>query len=423
MRMRVTLAFLLILGPFLLASSHLVINLSRNSSGTEAKLLIEKVIQGARSYLDHPNWKERLTTFVSSPNVQSRGMGAIVVDRHGDRLWSSAKNAPGWPNPPEFSTARLPSEKGVLYVSFGDFAEDHASRLRDLLTLSSIALVALCLGAWLLVGKTLSPIRALARQAATASADHPDVQLVSPSQDSEMRELVSTLNGFLGRIQEASDEKTRFYAAASHELRTPLQALSGQLEVALSQPRSAEDYHVALKEAHGQTQRLTSLVESVLLLHQLQGPRAAAVETVCLAAEIEETLESLSPLLEAKKAKLARHLDSGLKVQAVTMHMHVLIRNLLENAAKYCGDGGAVSIDLQFEGGAPRLMIKNDCAHDIDVTRLFEPFYRLDASRSTKSGGNGLGLAICQAVVKANGWSISLSREGEWIVASVRFVS
>ncbi|MBC8065124.1 MAG: sensor histidine kinase, partial [Chlorobia bacterium] len=99
--------------------------------------------------------------------------------------------------------------------------------------------------------------------------------------------------------------------------------------------------------------------------------------------------------------------------------------NLLENAAKYGREGGLLSITLEQVDGHPRLHIENTVVEgpDIPVDRLFEPFYRQDASRSAKLGGNGLGLAICRAVAKANGWEIALRAEGSRILAQVEFLS
>lgn len=283
------------------------------------------------------------------------------------------------------------------------------------LLLTTAAMAAFAVGAWLLVGRTLSPIRALAHQAASARAEDPGVRLVAPSPDGEMQELVETLNDFLGRMQEASAEKGRFYAAASHELRTPLQALSGHLEVALSQPRTQAEYEAALQEALTQTQRLTSLVEGILLLHHLQGQAPIEKDAVAMDEVIREILEGLEPLMEARELQLTLHL-SPVEVSAVPTHAAIIARNLLENAAKYGHLGGCLEVTLREQ----TLTIENDAPDGpLDVARLLEPFYRLDASRSTKSGGNGLGLAICQAVAQANGWSLTLSAEKGKIVAMV----
>jgi two-component system heavy metal sensor histidine kinase CusS len=282
--------------------------------------------------------------------------------------------------------------------------------------------LAVGLGSWLVVGRTLSPIRALSRQAAAASANDAETRLVPPSQDLEMSELVSTLNGFLDRIRDASEEKARFYAAASHELRTPLQALSGHLEVALAQPRTADDYQATVQEALVQTHRLVSLVEAILLLHQLQSTVHAVPGPVCLSAEIEDQIQSIQPLLEARQLRLRVCIEPEVIVPSIPMHVSVLVRNLLENAAKYSVESGDLNVSLAVSSGRAAFRIENQVgALSIDRARLYEPFYRLDASRSARSGGNGLGLAICRAVANANGWNLNIDLERSAVVANVEF--
>ena len=91
-----------------------------------------------------------------------------------------------------------------------------------------------------MVGRTLSPIDRLSRQAAAASVESLDVRLAAPSRDAEVVRLVATLNGLLQRLSDAAESRGRFYAAASHELRNPLQALLGHVEVTLDKERDRE---------------------------------------------------------------------------------------------------------------------------------------------------------------------------------------
>jgi signal transduction histidine kinase len=244
-------------------------------------------------------------------------------------------------------------------------------------------------------------------------------KLVAPSQDAEIKDLVTTLNDFLTRMEEASAEKGRFYAAASHELRNPLQALAGHLELALSQPRSNGEYEETVQEALVQTQRLTSMMESVLLLHQLQGRMAAGKLAVPVGPVVQEVIGSLGPLIETRELEMSLSLEPGVCVQSVPMHAHVIVRNLIENAVKYAREGGCIRVNLS----STQLKIENELSEGVALAadRLFEPFYRQQASRSTKSGGNGLGLAICLAVAKTNGWTLELGQIGQFVVADLHF--
>src|SRR5262249_28045507 len=153
-------------------------------------------------------------------------------------------------------------------------------------------------GVWLLVGRTLQPIRGLARQADAASAASLEVQLKPPSEDAELVELVATFNRLLERLTRPRAARGRFYAAASHELRTPLQALSGHLELALTRPRTSDEYQSVVEEAFGQTRRLMRLVRELLLLNQLhQQASTPPAEPVDLAETVEGILFQLRPAL------------------------------------------------------------------------------------------------------------------------------
>jgi signal transduction histidine kinase len=368
--------------------------------------------------LTRPDWRASLSAIFDTPTLRERQIGALVADHHGTVLWRTAEYAPAWP-PDKDSTLSEKNGPLVLYVSLPEAMFEHERRLHALFLLSGAAVIAFGFASWLLVGRTLSPIRALAHQASNASVDEVGTRLASPSQDAEMLQLVDTLNGFLGRMEESSQQKAHFYAAASHELRTPLQALSGHLEVALAQPREATEYQAALREAHGQSQRLVSLVDAILLLHRLQGVPPEHREPACLTRAVEETLDILQPLIEARNLRLEVHLQENQRVISVPMHLNVLVRNLLENAARYGLEGGTLEVCLE----AGRLKIENEVGDGVvlDPEKLFEPFHRAEASRSAKLGGNGLGLAICQAVAKANGWSLSLLQQGRWVTALVEF--
>jgi signal transduction histidine kinase len=297
-------------------------------------------------------------------------------------------------------------------------------RFHAVLLLSVAAFVVLlaAAGAWVLVGRTLSPIASLSRQADTASVDSLRVRLEEPSDDSEIVGLVATLNGLLARLSETAAAKGRFYSAASHELRTPLQALSGHLELALTADRTNGEYKAAVEEAYKQTRRVISLVRDLLLLYQLE---AAAPTPTCepgnLASVCQEVLHQYQPLIERRGLRVEGHLPADAAFFAPPTHMEVLVRNLIENAVRYADQGGEITVDLSPHSGAIALVVFNQFSPKPgwDADRLFEPFGRLDSSRSPKTGGTGLGLAICKAVAHANQWKLTLQQDPDGVRATL----
>jgi signal transduction histidine kinase len=291
--------------------------------------------------------------------------------------------------------------------------------------LSLIVIGAAAVGTWLMAGRVLLPIRQLARQTSNASAQHMTVRLETPSKDAEMTDLVDTLNGLLDRVYQEAELKGRFYAAASHELRTPLQALSGHLELSLSRKRSAEEYEEVVKESYIQARRLISLTQSLLFLHQVDSRTDANQETVNLTDACESALEMTHSQMMKRNLKLEESIQSNIQVLAVPSHAEVLARNLIENASKYATEGGVIGIALKTVDGEVVLEVENDFPDSIKIAtqNIFQPFYRDDTSRNSKTGGNGLGLAICRAITVANGWEVEITQDGGKIRAIVNFGS
>lgn len=312
----------------------------------------------------------------------------------------------------------------VLGLDWHHTEEELRDRITIIFAVGLCGVLAAGLGAWILVGRTLLPIRHLSEQAGAAAPDALHVRLESPSQDAEIVGLVATLNGLLDRLAKTAAAKGHFYAAASHELRTPLQALSGHLEVALSRPRSADDYHAALDEAYAQTRRLISLVGELLVLNQLDGPAPPSIrEPVSLSEVCERALQQLLPVITERGLRLAISIHEDGEVMAPRPQAEMLLRNIIDNAVHYASPGGKVSVSLQESPGHVSIEVFNECPPlpDWDPEALFEPFHREDASRSRVTGGNGLGLAICRAIALANGWGLSLAHDGAGVRASLDF--
>jgi signal transduction histidine kinase len=270
--------------------------------------------------------------------------------------------------------------------------------------------------AWALVGRTISPIAALSRQAQTAGADTLQVRLTAPSNDAEISDLVVTLNGLLGRLCDTAAAQGRFYAAASHELRTPLQALSGHLEVAMSRPdRTREEYRQTLAEALTQTARLTALVKELLLLNQIEtAQRPPPSECVALDDLLLSVCRPLETAIAGRRLVIADDVDAAGECRVPPLHLEILLRNLVENAVKYATAGSTISVHARQNSSRCRIEITN-ATEPLDPAvqaRLGEAFYRPDASRMAATGGNGLGLAICRAVCAANGWSLEIEPDG-----------
>ena len=365
-------------------------------------------------------------------SLKMEGLALLLVDARGEVLRKSQSAAPAWPRRYKdgWRIRALPYGAKTIVIGFY-WRKSELVLKREavvLLVLSLCVVPASAFGAWWLVGRTLSPIHSLSQQARRAAVtDSLHQRLMAPSQDAEVVELVATLNALLTSVGKTAEARGRFYAAASHELRTPLQALSGHLEVALSRERSRDEYKTATEEASRQTQRLSALVQGLLLLNQLDRPTPDSLprEPVDLADVCRRLLTQFQPLIDRRNLQVSSNLEPLVELMAFPQHAEMLIRNLLENALKYAASGGCVTLRLlsSTDGTSLELFNAFPAQPQLDTAALFEPFYRPDEARTSEAGGNGLGLAICRAIATANGWQITLDQSGDGVRALVKFSS
>lgn len=349
-------------------------------------------------------------------------VAVIIVNPQGRVVAHSDPLTTSWPLSRQWRSNNFEYKGYTLAVAlpWSAIREHLRERTQVLLLMGAAVVLFSSMGAWLLVGRTLSPLDGLARQASAASTESLLVQLQTPSSDAEMVRLVDTLNDLLGRLAQTAQAQGRFYAAASHELRTPLHSLSLLQEVALSRPRSAQEYADALAQSHAQTQRLTRLVQDLLLLNQLEMDSSHPEPVLLDLADIcEGELAHLQPLITQKGLRVSAPLPPTCELTAPWSHVTMLLRNLMENAVKYARSGGSIEVSTTPE----RVRIWNECEVDakFDPEKYFEPFYRPDAARNSQTGGNGLGLSICCATCETNGWQLHLSVENGGISATVQF--
>ncbi len=442
MRSRMTLQFVLLLIPFLIGTSYMVVMISTGAADREARKSFDLLKDRAMAQMKapdgslNPDWILKLDQLVEGTTFRQNQVGIVVRDRSDTVKYVSSINRP--PDfmlmPPEkrpdnmrdlFQKWRISGDRFKQFrVAIVAKRKPIDSTLPATLAgLSAVIIGAAAFGTWFMVGRVLSPIRQLARQTSVASADHLTVRLETPSKDAEMIDLVDTLNGLLDRVYQEAELKGRFYAAASHELRTPLQALSGHLELSLSRKRTAEEYEAVVKESYVQARRLISLTQSLLFLHQIDSRTNANQESVNLSDACESALEMMYSQMQNRRLKLEESIQPNIDIQAVPSHAEVLARNLIENASKYATEGGLISIKLYSLDDHVVLEVANEFSQDIKINtdNIFQPFYRDDTSRNSKTGGNGLGLAICRAITTANGWEVGLVQRDGMISATVNF--
>jgi len=299
--------------------------------------------------------------------------------------------------------------------------DDSITKLALLLVVAvPAAAVAAGAGGWLLAGKALHPVGRLTSEAALISADRLDERVAVPPARDELGRLASTLNAMLDRIERGVQQQQRLVADASHELRTPLAVMRSEIDVQLRAPQLLPaEVREVLESVNEEIERMRRTLENLLILARIdEGRLDLLYAPQRLDRLVGEVTAKLRPMARAKAIDLSVEGD-GVEVLADGPRLELVVTNLVDNAIKYTGRGGAVRVRLWRHQRDAGLTV-SDTGPGIPteaLPRLFDRFYRADAARSRTEGqgGSGLGLAICREIATAHGgrlWAESEPGEG-----------
>jgi signal transduction histidine kinase len=275
-----------------------------------------------------------------------------------------------------------------------------------LVGLVPIVLVIAGIGGYAIAGRALAPVDRMTRIVQETTLRNLDRRLDVPMADEELRRLAVTFNDMLGRMQAGVADLTRLTAEASHELRTPVSLVRTTAEVALSRPRSTDEYREALEDVLGHAVRMSSLVGNLLALARadagVETGEPARVDVARLARELGQDFRST---VLARSLGLVVAADTPVHVMGDAASLRRLLVILLENAVAYTPAGGR--IDLSVTGGArspsaTAVVDVFDTGIGLDSSereRVFDRFYRGAAAREHVAEGSGLGLSIARAIV------------------------
>ncbi|MBI4832345.1 MAG: HAMP domain-containing protein [Candidatus Lindowbacteria bacterium] len=280
-----------------------------------------------------------------------------------------------------------------------------------------VALLLSLVGGWLLAGRTLSPISQMASQATRISAENLSNRLPVIEPRDELSQLAMVFNETFSRLERSFEQMRNFTFDASHELRTPLTAIRATGEVALRVRRSADEYRETIGSMLEEVERLTQLVENLLLLSRSERPIPESILQPSDATQIaHDVIETLGVLAEEKTQRITIAASKPVPILSDPTLLRQAFGNLLENAIKYSPPGSEIRVTVAPRGDKAVLEV-SDSGPGISAehqTHLFERFYRVDKSRSREMGGYGLGLAITQWIVEAHSGSVELeSSEGK----------
>ena len=266
--------------------------------------------------------------------------------------------------------------------------------------------------AYFVSGRALKPLRSFASQVEKVQLNNLADMRINEDVLPEFRQLSHSFNQMLERLNNAFAAQRQFTGNAAHELRTPLALMQAQLELFSAEHPDVlpetEEFLTLLRE---QTERLTQMTKTLLEMSNLQ--QVARNEHIQLAPMIEEIFTDLTPL--AEKNDIALEVEGDGAMIGSDALIYRLLFNLTENAVKYNRHGGSVRVTVSQE--SEKLLIRvSDTGRGIPEEfqrSIFQPFFRVDKSRSREYGGAGLGLSLVWEIAELHGGSVRVTKSSD----------
>ncbi|MCP3099875.1 ATP-binding protein [Myxococcus sp. K15C18031901] len=345
-----------------------------------------------------------------------------------------------WPTEPVHLALELPDGKrGRMFAARvpagaeeGESVDVMVSVARETGTLDAVA--SLLTGALAVAGATtlvlailagvvatrrgLRPLESLASRVEAIDGSRLDTRLPEEGVPDELRPVVSRLNGLLARLDVAFERERQFSADVSHELRTPLAGLRAILEVSGMRERSPREHAAALAEALGVVGLMQGLVERLLLLARLDSRQMSAErEAIALRRLVDASFTPLAGRAQTRGLRFENLVADSVVVHTDREKLRLILGNLLGNATDYTEPGGLIRVSSAPERGV--LLEVEDSGPPIPepaLERIFERFYRADASRTGTEEHSGIGLSLVRSLCNVLGAKVRAeNRPGGWV--------
>lgn len=293
-------------------------------------------------------------------------------------------------------------------------------KLRNVLIISYLLLLAgLYYISRYLAGRSIIPIKNIIETTNRITKNNLNERVDLPVHKDELFDLSSSINELLQRIENAIQKERQFTSDASHELRTPLASLKGTLEVLIRKPREKYEYEEKIKHSLSEIDRMTTIIEQLLLLARLDSKSNAnvfasnTVITSPISILIDEILSRQKLAISAKGLMLDLKLETAKEALVPQYYANIILDNIISNAIKYSKEKSSLHITVSDDENGVICKIKDEGIgiKKEDVDKLFNPFFRSDALNHKEIFGNGLGLSIAKKASDAINAKLLLESE------------
>lgn len=335
--------------------------------------------------------------------------GVYYIDLLQDTV--DAKSDQGNGKEPDEICINIPDDK------WNDFADDFSIQVynnkadykKSSLMFSTLLALLGGVVTYFIVGHALKPLRKIADKMEEVQAQNLSDSRLEENEVKELNQISVSYNKMLERLSEAFDVQRQFTANAAHELRTPLSLMQVQLDLYHSTQHKHNDEctEQTITMVMEQNEKLSKMIKTLLDMSELQSVERDDI--IMVDALVEEVIADLEPLAIEKNIRLIGNCRNA-NMQGSDILIYRMVYNLVENAIKYNHSGGQVTVTSYQKDKNVYLSVE-DTGSGIPrelKERVFEPFFRVDKSRSRELGGVGLGLALVHEIVRAHDGSITV---------------
>ena len=341
---------------------------------------------------------EQLRHWISTDDTPVRGVATLTTLRNQATV--------------KISVARSMSDRAAMLAQY-----------RSLIWITGgLAVLAAVVLSLVLIRHALEPLQQIAASARDVTPERLDARIDVQHAPAELQELALSLNAMLLRLQRGFDRLWQFTTDLAHDLRTPIGNMRGASEVALTRVRSPSEYQALLASNIEECDRVTRMIESVLFLARAESPHFALKRVSFDAAEelhrIGEYFEGL-----AAEAGVDIRIRGDARVSAERDLFRRAVGNLLANALRYTPAGGAIVLTAAASPEGTWITVENPGTGIApgDLEKVFERFYRADASRSNSGTSTGLGLAIVKTIMELHGGHASVRSDASGLTTFVLY--